>query len=126
VGKRCDFEGKNVVSLTSIFTLITQDWFRRNINREAALAHLSNKVLINSKIKKKLFHLLIAHLILMPDHRELKEFKRRISREANLIARKQLPHDELFAYPNAVIYLLHLFRRILLRANRKNYSKMEL
>lgn len=125
VGRRSEFEGKNVVSLGSIYLLITQDWFTRNINKEGALAHISNKIFINSKIKKKLFHILIAHIILMSTHADLKEFKRRVSKEANLIARKALPQDKLFSYPNAIIYLLHIFLKILtLHAGKKGYFKL--
>ncbi len=73
--------------------LISQDWFRRNINKEMALAHISNKILLNSKIKKKLFHLLIAHLILTLTFLDVPDFKRKISREANIIAKKQYAND---------------------------------
>ena len=106
--------------------LITQDWFVRNIGREAAIAHISNKIFINSKIKKKLFHVLIAHFILSSGHLELKDFRRRVSREANTIARRALPQDDLFSHPNAIIYLLHLFLKILmLHAGKKGYLKLE-
>lgn len=112
--------------LISIYTLVTQDWFLRNINKQEALSHLSNKILINSKIKKKLFHLLIAQLILMTDFIDVKDFKRKISREANLIAKRKLANDEIFAYPNAIIYLLHVFLKILLfHAKKKGYNKLE-
>ena len=115
-----------MVSLSSIYTLITQDWFRRNINNENLLAHISNKILLNSKIKKKLFHLLIAQTILMHTYFDPKDFKRRVSKEANIIARKPAPTDHLFDYPNAIIYLLHLFLKILLfHANKKTYNKLE-
>lgn len=80
MGCRSEVEGKNVVSLSSIYTLITQNWFMRNIKRQRALSHISNKILLNSKIKKKLFHLLIAHLILTDHFVDLKDFKRKISR----------------------------------------------
>jgi hypothetical protein len=90
------------------------------------LAHISNKIFINSKIKKKLFHILIAHVILMTNHNDLKDFKRRVSKEANIIARKPLPQDDVFSHPNAIIYLLHLFLKILvLHANKKGYLKLE-
>ena len=93
MGSRSDFEGKNVVSLSSIYVLISQDWFRRNINKELALTHISNKILLNSKIKKKLFHLLIAHLILTLTFLDVPDFKRKISREANIIAKRQYVND---------------------------------
>lgn len=126
VGRRCDFEGKNVVSLSSIHQLITQDWFLRNINKSLALSHISNKILLNSKIKKKLFHLLITHLILLADFQDVKDFRRRVSKEANLISKIQQHNDDIFSYPNAIIYLLHLFLKILLfHANKKGYNKLE-
>lgn len=62
----------------------------------------------------------------MADYTDMKDFKRRISKEANLIAQKPLPQDDVFSYPNAVIYLLHLFLKILLfHANKKGYNKLE-
>jgi hypothetical protein len=126
VGCRSEVEGKNVVSLGSIFVLITQDWFVRNINRQSALSHISIKILLNSKIKKKLFHLLIVDLILNGHFADCKDFKRKISREANIISKKHYPNDEIFSYPNAIIYLLHLFLKILLfHANKKGYNKLE-
>ena len=82
-----------MVSLSSIYVLISQDWFRRNINKELALTHISNKILLNSKIKKKLFHLLIAHLILTLTFLDVPDFKRKISREANIIAKRQYVND---------------------------------
>ena len=98
----------------------------RNIKRQRALSHISNKILLNSKIKKKLFHLLIAHLILTDHFVDLKDFKRKISRSANIISKKQYANDELFTYPNAIIYLLHRFLKILLfHANKKGYNKLE-
>ncbi len=42
---------------------------------------------MNSKIKKKLFHLLIAQYLLLQDQSaDIKEFKKNISRMANQIA----------------------------------------
>jgi len=37
-----------------------------------ALANVSNKILLNSKIKKKLFHLLIAKVILLNRYSDVK------------------------------------------------------
>lgn len=62
----------------------------------------------------------------MTQHNDLKDFKRRVSKEANTIARKPLPQDDVFSYPNAIIYLLHLFLKILmLHASKKGYLKLE-
>ena len=69
-----------MVSLSTIYTLITQDWFIRNIDKHKALSHISNKILLNSKIKKKLFHLLIVHLIINEMFIDLKDFRRKVSR----------------------------------------------
>lgn len=60
-----------MVSLGSMHLLITQGWFLRNINKEAAVAHIANKIFLNSKIKKKLFHVLIAHTVLSQSGLEL-------------------------------------------------------
>ena len=126
VGGRSEVEGRNVVSLGTIYALISQGWFVRNVNRELALSHISNKILLNSKIKKKLFHLLMAGLILGSFFQDVKDFKRRVSREANAISEKCYPNEEVFAYPNAIIYLLHLFLKILLfHANKKGFNKLE-
>jgi hypothetical protein len=126
VGCRSEFEGKNVVSLGSMHLLITQGWFVRNIDREAAIGHISNKIFMNSKIKKKLFHILVAHFMLSSGHLELRDFRRRVSREANAIAKRALPQDDLFNHPNAIIYLLHLFLKMLmLHAGKKGYLKLE-
>ena len=68
---------------------------------------------MNSKIKKKLFHLLIAQYILIEDaSTEIKEFKKNISRTANQIAAEYLPTDELFTHPNSIIYLLTMFLKV--------------
>ncbi len=49
---------------------------------------------MNSKIKKKLFHLLIAKYILIEDHsQDVKQFKKNISRTANQISSENLPTD---------------------------------
>ncbi len=50
-----------------IFKLTREPWFERNINKNQVLINISNKILMNSKIKKKLFHLLIAQEILLKD-----------------------------------------------------------
>ena len=65
----------------------------RNIKKQKALSHISNKILLNSKIKKKLFHLLIANLILTDTFTDVKDFKRKVSREANIISKKQYSND---------------------------------
>lgn len=93
---KTDFEGKNVVALSSIYQLITQGWFIRNINKKLALAHISNKILLNSKIKKKLFHLLIAHLILTLDFVDVRDFRRRVSHEACSIPKTVSCSDDMF------------------------------
>jgi len=81
-----------VVSLGTIYTLISQGWFIRNVNRDRALSHISNKILLNSKIKKKLFHLLMVALILGNYFSDVKDFKRRVSREASMISKKCSPN----------------------------------
>ena len=48
-------------------------------------------------------------MILLTNYLDLKDFKRRVSKEANMIARRSMATDDLFDYPNAIIYLLHLF-----------------
>jgi hypothetical protein len=60
VGTRELFEGKNVVSLAVLHQLISQPWFTEAVDRDALLASVCSKILVNSKIKKKLFHLKVA------------------------------------------------------------------
>jgi hypothetical protein len=60
VGTRESFEGKNVVSLAEIYRVMSQPWFAATINLPALVSNMSNKILMNSKIKKKLFHLLLV------------------------------------------------------------------
>ena len=46
---------------------MSQGWFRESINIDVLLSNMSNKILMNSKIKKKLFHLLlIKELFIIP------------------------------------------------------------
>ena len=61
------------------------------------LANLSNKIMMNSKIKKKLFHLKVAKAIFSLPLMEAKEFKKTVSKEANNIAAEcSTKSDELF------------------------------
>lgn len=83
VGTRESFESKNVVSLAEIHKVITQDWFRENINLTALVSNMSNKILMNSKIKKKLFHLLLIKELFTLPSLDVKEFKKQVSRKAN-------------------------------------------
>lgn len=41
---------------------------------------------MNSKIKKKLFHLKVARILLQFDAKDAKEYKKNVSRRANIIA----------------------------------------
>lgn len=70
---------------------------------------MSNKILMNSKIKKKLFHLLLVRDLFAIPLDDPREFKKLVSRHANEVAQSRLPSDPLFDYPSALIYLLSLF-----------------
>jgi len=48
-----------------IFKLTREPWFERNINKSQVVVNISNKILMNSKIKKKLFHLLMGQYIFL-------------------------------------------------------------
>ncbi len=50
------------------------------------LTYISNKILVNSKIKKKLFHLGIIDQMLNLPELSPKEFKKQVSASANSIA----------------------------------------
>lgn len=96
-----------------IFNLTREPWFERNINKSQVVVNISNKILMNSKIKKKLFHLLMGQYILLEDSsKEIKEFKKNISKMASKISTENLPSDELFSHPNSIIYLLNMFLKI--------------
>lgn len=41
---------------------------------------------MNSKIKKKLFHLKVARILLRSDALDAKEYKKNVSKQANMIA----------------------------------------
>lgn len=60
VGSREEFEGKNVVSLSLIHRLMGAEWFRVSVDVRVVVSTICNKILMNSKIKKKLFHLYIV------------------------------------------------------------------
>lgn len=64
---------------------------------------------MNSKIKKKLFHLLLIRDLLLVPRQDAREFKKMVSKIANDVPQSRLPNDPLFAYPSALIYLLSLF-----------------
>lgn len=86
VGTREEFQGKNVVSLSLIFQLLSEEWFHRNVNKTLLEANISNKILMNSKIKKKLFHLKVAKILLHSEAHDAKVYKKNVSRGANKIA----------------------------------------
>jgi hypothetical protein len=51
---------------------------------------------MNSKIKKKLFHLKVAKILLNSEAEDGKVYKKNVSRGANKIATKIEENDELF------------------------------
>lgn len=53
-----------MVSLSVLYGLISQKWFEENVDRDNMLKVVSNKILLNSKIKKKVFHLKIAEVVI--------------------------------------------------------------
>ena len=87
---------------------MSQQWFGEGINFPALVSNISNKILMNSKIKKKLFHLLLVRELFSIPLENAREFKKLVSRRANEVAQSHLPDDPLFAYPSALIYLLSL------------------
>jgi hypothetical protein len=64
---------------------------------------------MNSKIKKKLFHLLIIRELFTIPVEDVREFKKQVSRKANEVSESKPPSDDLFNFPSALIYLLHIF-----------------
>ena len=75
----------------------------------ALSSNMSNKILMNSKIKKKLFHLLLIREIFNVPRTDQREFKKLVSKLANDVSHSKLPNDPLFDHPSALIYLLSLF-----------------
>lgn len=63
---------------------------------------------MNSKIKKKLFHLLLIKELFGLPLLDCKDFKKMVSRKANEITSSKLPNHSLFQHPSALIYLLRL------------------
>lgn len=83
---------------------------------------------MNSKIKKKLFHLRVTKILLTADAADAKLYKKCVSKGANRIARVIEEDDELFEHPSSVIYLLHLFSnslKILLRQSPGQFPEAE-
>lgn len=64
---------------------------------------------MNSKIKKKLFHLKVAKILLHSEATDAKVYKKNVSRGANKIAAEIQEDDQLFEHPSSIIYLLNLF-----------------
>jgi PIN domain nuclease of toxin-antitoxin system len=85
VGTREGFEGKNVVSLAEIHKVMSQEWFSKGINLAALVSSMSNKILMNSKIKKKLFHLLLIKELFTIPVDDAREFKKMVSKKSSLI-----------------------------------------
>jgi hypothetical protein len=68
---------------------------------------------MNSKIKKKLFHVYIVKSLFEVFDSDLKEFKKRISKLANSICEQSYDEDELFEFPSSILYLLRLFYKFI-------------
>lgn len=85
-----------MVSLSLIYQLLSEDWFTRSVNKGLLEANISNKILMNSKIKKKLFHLKVAKVLLHSHAQDAKEYKKNVSRSANAIAAQLEEDDNLF------------------------------
>ena len=64
---------------------------------------------MNSKIKKKLFHLLLIKELFDIPIEDPREFKKLVSKRASDVSQSKLPDDVIFRYPSALIYLLSLF-----------------
>lgn len=64
---------------------------------------------MNSKIKKKLFHLLLIKELFTIPIEDAREFKKLVSKKASEVSESKLPDDHLFSFPSALIYLLHMF-----------------
>jgi hypothetical protein len=88
---------------------MSQEWFSDGINLAALVSSMSNKILMNSKIKKKLFHLLLIRELFTIPLQDPREFKKQVSKKANEVSESKLPDDQLFNFPSALIYLLHIF-----------------
>jgi hypothetical protein len=98
-----------VVSLAEIYRVMSQPWFGGTINLPALVSNMSNKILMNSKIKKKLFHLLLVRDLFAIPRDDPREFKKLVSRHANDVALSTFSPDALFDCPSALIYLLSIF-----------------
>lgn len=83
---------------------------------------MSNKILMNSKIKKKLFHLLLIRDLFQLPSQDCKDFKKMVSRRAGEITNSRLPTHSLLNHPSALIYLLRLFADGLGKANNETLT----
>lgn len=84
------------MSLTLIHQLLSENWFNENVNKRLLEANISNKILLNSKIKKKLFHLKVTSVLLYTNATEAKFYKKFVSKKANSIASHIIENDEVF------------------------------
>jgi hypothetical protein len=107
--ERVEFEvGYQSIYPFSVFMFVC--FFGRISSAGISTRRELSRILSDSKIKKKLFYLLIANIVLMGHYTNLRDFERRVIKKTNLIARR--PH--LFSHPNAIIYLISFFLNIFL------------
>jgi hypothetical protein len=102
-----------VVSLAVIHQLITQGWFLEGVDRNNLLAIVCSKILVNSKIKKKIFHLKVAEVIINSQIANEKEFRHYVSKQIAILATAKIENDEFLSFPNLTLYLFHLMARTL-------------
>lgn len=113
VGTRELFEGKNVVSLAVLHHLISKPWFTRVVDRQMLLSVVCNKIMVNSKIKKKLFHLKVAEILIACNLPNERDFRHHVSRSVAQLSTACVEPDEFFNYPNLTIYLFHLMASVI-------------
>ena len=82
-----------MVSLAVIHQLITQRWFVEGVDRTHLLGIVCSKILVNSKIKKKIFHLKVAEVIINSHFYHEKDISHDVSKQIATLATSSIEYD---------------------------------
>ena len=113
VGTREFYETKNVVSLSVVYTLLSQPWFKTRVDRAALLRAVSNRLLVNSKVKRKAFHLKMAQVLLGEVFESERRFKDAISTGMARLSKAVFKTHDGLIFPNVTLFLMHLLAAVL-------------
>ena len=82
-----------MVSQAGIHQLITQKWFGEGVDRSHLVGIVCSKILVNSKIKKKIFHLKVAEVIINSHADNEKDFRHYVSKQIATLATASIEYD---------------------------------